>query len=80
MKIAEADFEELQMHSSCADVAYFSSVLYENLGKSDKRDEAAKRHGEIESRRMGLEIEVLDPEVQEIWNVVIMVGTRLASR
>lgn len=80
MKIAQADFEEMQMYSSCADVAYFTSVLYENLGESGKRDEAAKRHEEIESRRMGLEIEVLDSEVQEVWNVVIMVGTRLASR
>ncbi|TEB35906.1 hypothetical protein FA13DRAFT_1727451 [Coprinellus micaceus] len=80
LKIAQADFEEMQMYSSCADVAYFTSVLYENLGESGRRDEAAKRHEEIESRRMGLEIEVLDSEVQEVWNVVIMVGTRLASR
>ena len=80
LKIAQADFEEMQMYGSCADVAYFISVLYENLGESDKRDEAAKRHGEFESRRTALEIEVLDSEVQEVWNVVILVGTRLASR
>ena len=45
-----------------------------------ERDEVARRHSETEARRRRMETVVIDDEVQQILDVVGIVGAALAGR
>ena len=77
---SESDFKTLELIRSLSDVQYVISVVYHNLGLEKQRDEAAKRHSKTDVHQQKLEAIVVDEEIQEILNVVCMVGAALAGR
>ena len=80
LKIAEADFQTLEIYRSVKDVQYLLSVIYHNLGMIKERDEVAIRHSQTEEDQKRLELTTFDPLYQEVFEVVAEVGAALASR
>jgi hypothetical protein len=75
---SEQDFQTLEMYDSLGSVRYLLSVVYHNLGMGKERDEMSRRHS------VGQEKDVdpfyVDPEVQNIFTIIDMVGAVLAAR
>ena len=78
--MSESDLETLQILRSLMDVQYLLSVVYDNLGMENERDEAAKRHFATAELLQTMEVIVVDEEVREIWDVVSQAGAALVAR
>ncbi|KAF8077980.1 hypothetical protein FPV67DRAFT_1463707 [Lyophyllum atratum] len=78
--IAEGDYRTLQINGSLLDVQYLLSIFYHNLGMVQERDEAAKRHRETQTKQRSLEALVVEDEIQQVLEVVGLVGAGLAGR
>ena len=68
------------MYAQLQDVQYLLSVVYDNLGSIDKRNEAALRFQETTKLRKKVEEMTTEDWITELWELVSDVGTALASR
>lgn len=78
--MAESDFEALEIYRSLKDVQYTLSVVYSNLELETERDESAKRHASTELRERELEGVVVDEELNNIFELIALIGAALADR
>lgn len=80
LRIAERDYETLEMFASLKAVQYFLATVYNTLGWERERDHLAVRCKGTELRQDEMEKKVDDSECTEIMDVVNEVGALLAAR
>ncbi|TFK54918.1 hypothetical protein OE88DRAFT_1710679 [Heliocybe sulcata] len=80
LKMAEDDYETLEMHTALTKVRYLLAVLYNSMGREGDRDEAAERHHDSSISLIQNGSEALDTEVHEIWTLVTDAGAALSMR
>lgn len=56
------------------------SVVYHNLDLVEKRDDVAGRHAETQALQLKQEAVIIEDDLQQIFDLVNMVGAALASR
>ncbi|THH12641.1 hypothetical protein EW146_g7506 [Bondarzewia mesenterica] len=72
LDIAEKDYATLEILRSLADVQYFISVLYHNLGMPTERDRAAERHLITEEERKMGAVVSSETWVSQVWDLATM--------
>ncbi|CCL99134.1 uncharacterized protein FIBRA_01149 [Fibroporia radiculosa] len=80
LKIAEKDYNTLEIFRSLQDVQFLISVVYHNLGMTKERDEAAARQLKTEEEGKKAAAIVLEDWVIDVLEIVGDVGAALASR
>jgi anaphase-promoting complex subunit 5 len=59
---------------------YLLSVVFNSLGMVKERDEAAMRHEATEQRRKKMESVVVEPELDQMFELISRVGSVLSGR
>jgi anaphase-promoting complex subunit 5 len=80
LKIAETDFESLEMYSSLQDVLYYKAMVLETLGRREERDAACEKHEQIQAQQQQLAALAVDREVSEICDAIVLIGTAISRR
>jgi anaphase-promoting complex subunit 5 len=77
---AEEEYGKISVPTSLADVQFFLSVVYHNLGNLPERDAAAQRN--IQSERLAEKLSsiVIEDEALDVWKLVTEIGAALSMR
>lgn len=80
LKIAEMDFEALEMYRSLEDVLYYKALMLETLGRKDERDAACEKHEQIQTLQQQLATVSVVAEVSEICDAIVLIGAAISRR
>jgi len=82
LRAAEIDYEHIQLHAALERTQYIQAVVLHNLGEDyhAQRDEAARKRLATATEIVKWATEPLDDQFKEAMDLVMEVGTLLASR